>query len=189
MSLLETDPDVVDYLLRRKASQWVNHIKNKNKTPQCINVWRFTFDDVLLYESQELRSAADWGALHPKWVPLLQRLQQGVQWWGVPLWQQLPSDEWATSRTGQPGRWAAFPHPGTLRCGGACDQLEQRIWKLGQSSAHSQCLSPVSRSSMTNLLLSLDTISEEHANIWGAWHTTLKPILKDQQFTGKQYTG
>lgn len=32
MSLLETDPDVVDYLLRRKASQWVNHIKNKNKT-------------------------------------------------------------------------------------------------------------------------------------------------------------
>lgn len=32
-----------------------------------------------------------------------------------------------------------------------------------------------------------DTISEEHANIWGTWHTTLKPILKDQQFTGKHF--
>lgn len=32
----------------------------------------------------------------------------------------------------------------------------------------------------------LDTVSEEHTNIWGTWHTTLKPILKDQQFTGNQ---
>lgn len=31
MSLLETDPDVVDYLLRRKASQWVGHNNNKTK--------------------------------------------------------------------------------------------------------------------------------------------------------------
>lgn len=38
-----------------------------------------------------------------------------------------------------------------------------------------------------SLLLPSDTISEEHANIWGTWHTTLKPILKDQQFTGKQF--
>lgn len=38
-----------------------------------------------------------------------------------------------------------------------------------------------------NSLISLDTISEEHANIWGTWHTTLKPILKDQQFTGNTH--
>lgn len=151
-------------------------------------MWPFTLDVVLLYESQELRSAADWGALHPKWVALLQRLQQGVQWWGVPLWQQLPGDEWAASRTGQPGRWAALTHSGKVRSGGACDWLEQRSWKLWLSNAHCQGLSPMSSSNMTSLLFSLDTISEEHANIWGAWHTTLKPILKDQQFTGKQYT-
>lgn len=97
-------------------------------------------------EPQELRSAADWGALHPERAPLLQRLQQGVQWRGVPLWQQLPGDERAASRTGQPGRWADFPHPGTVRSGGAGDQLEQRVWswKLGvqrwtfQSKANSQ---------------------------------------------------
>lgn len=41
---------------------------------------------------------------------------------------------------------------------------------------------------MTIVSFSLDTMSEEHANIWGTWHTTLKPILKDQQFTGKQIT-
>eukprot|EP00064_Thunnus_orientalis_P009297 superscaffoldBa00001170_g9320 len=29
-----------------------------------------------------------------------------------------------------------------------------------------------------------DSISEEHANIWGTWHTTLKPALKDQPYTG-----
>lgn len=28
MSLLETDPDVVDYLLRRKATQWVTHTQH-----------------------------------------------------------------------------------------------------------------------------------------------------------------
>lgn len=27
-------------------------------------------------------------------------------------------------------------------------------------------------------------ISEEHANIWGAWHTTLKPGLQEQPYTG-----
>lgn len=27
--------------------------------------------------------------------------------------------------------------------------------------------------------------SEEHANIWGAWHSTLKPGLKDQPYAGK----
>lgn len=41
---------------------------------------------------------------------------------------------------------------------------------------------------MRNVSFSLDTISEEHANIWGTWHTTLKPILKDHQFTGKLFT-
>lgn len=46
----------------------------------------------------------------------------------------------------------------------------------------------MSRSNMKNVSFPLDTISEEHANIWGTWHTTLKPILKDQQFTGKQLT-
>lgn len=35
------------------------------------------------------------------------------------------------------------------------------------------------------LFLPSDGISEEHANIWGTWHTTLKPILKDQSYRGK----
>lgn len=39
---------------------------------------------------------------------------------------------------------------------------------------------------LTPLSLPLDAISEEHANIWGTWHTTLKPTLKDQSYTGKQ---
>lgn len=41
---------------------------------------------------------------------------------------------------------------------------------------------------MTGLLLPSDAISEEHANIWGTWHTTLKPTLKDQAYTGKLFS-
>ena len=32
-----------------------------------------------------------------------------------------------------------------------------------------------------------DAASEEHANIWGTWHSTLKPALKDQPYTGKPF--
>lgn len=33
-----------------------------------------------------------------------------------------------------------------------------------------------------------DAVSEEHANIWGTWHSTLKPSLNDQPYAGKQFS-
>lgn len=30
-------------------------------------------------------------------------------------------------------------------------------------------------------------LSEEHANIWGTWHSTLKPALKSQSYTGNTF--
>lgn len=146
-------------------------------------------------QSQEFRPAADWGLLQPERAPLLQWLQQAVQRRGVPLRQQLSGDEWAASWTEQPWWWAAFARSRTVQPCGAGGRLEQGVWswKLGlqrwtfHPKARSQGFSSVSRSNVTNVSFSLDTISEEHTNIWGTWHTTLKPILKDQQFTGKQF--
>lgn len=55
----------------------------------------------------------------------------------------------------------------------------------GKGQCHMSChgwLSPVS----LGFSLCPDGVSEEHANIWGTWHATLKPTLKDQQhFSGK----
>lgn len=83
---------------------------------------------VLRYEPQELRPAADRGALHPERAPFLQWLQQGVQWRGVPLWQQLPGPERAERGAGKPGQRAAFPCPRAVQPGGAGGRLEQRAW-------------------------------------------------------------
>lgn len=83
---------------------------------------------VLRYEPQELRPAADRGALHPERAPFLQWLQQGVQWRGVPLWQQLPGPERAERGARKPGQRAAFPCPRAVQPGGAGGRLEQRAW-------------------------------------------------------------
>lgn len=125
MSLLETDPDVVDYLLRRKASQWVTHT---SITWCCASRSVSFFLFYQLFFPQESWPVAVRGALHPERTPFLQRLQQGIQWWIVPLWQQLPDPEWEERRTREPRQWAALPCPRAVQPGGAGGWLEQRAW-------------------------------------------------------------
>uniref|UniRef100_UPI0037E7BFF7 rho GTPase-activating protein 6-like isoform X1 n=1 Tax=Semicossyphus pulcher TaxID=241346 RepID=UPI0037E7BFF7 len=122
MSLLETDPDVVDYLLRRKASQSPDMLQ----TEEPFNL-------------SERRSSSDSNKVSSGEVspydnnsPVLsERREPGSpgseQLYRVPEHFTLPgADTWGTK----------------------------------------------------------DSLSEEHANIWGTWHTTLKPALKDQPYAG-----
>uniref|UniRef100_A0A8D3EDB5 Rho GTPase activating protein 6 n=1 Tax=Scophthalmus maximus TaxID=52904 RepID=A0A8D3EDB5_SCOMX len=108
MSLLETDPDVVDYLLRRKASQSPDLLPTEE--PFTLSERRSSSDS----------NKASSGEVSPydNNSPVL------------------------SERRGDPGSPGAYTVP-------------------------------------------LNTTSEEHVNIWGTWHSTLKPTLKDQSFTGE----
>ncbi|KAJ0009285.1 hypothetical protein NQD34_000987, partial [Periophthalmus magnuspinnatus] len=122
MSLLETDPDVVDYLLWRKASQ--SSDLHQPEEPFTLSERRSSSDS----------NKASSGEVSPydNNSPVLSERREG----------------------GSPGNEALFRIP---------EQLP------GQGH---------------NWNKEKETISEEHANIWGTWHSTLKPALKEQSYTG-----
>nr|XP_046237946.1 rho GTPase-activating protein 6-like isoform X2 [Scatophagus argus] len=128
MSLLETDPDVVDYLLRRKASQSPDLLQTEEP---------FTLSE--RHSSSDSNKASS-GEVSPydNNSPVLSE-RRGEP--GIPGSEPLFRIPGPYSLVGQPGAETWGPK---------------------------------------------DAISEEHANIWGTWHTTLKPVLKDQAYAGSQ---
>ncbi|XP_045911750.1 rho GTPase-activating protein 6-like isoform X2 [Micropterus dolomieu] len=133
MNLLETDPDVVDYLLRRKASQSPDLLPTEE--PFTLSECRSSSDS----------NKASSGEVSPydNNSPVL------------------------SERRGEPGS------PG----GEQLFRVPEQYSLVGQVAAWS-------REPGADTWGTKDTVSEEHANIWGTWHTTLKPTLKDQPYTG-----
>ncbi|XP_029305804.1 rho GTPase-activating protein 6-like isoform X2 [Cottoperca gobio] len=133
MNLLETDPDVVDYLLRRKASQSPDLLQSDEP-----------------FTPNEGHSSSDSNKVSSGEVS--------------PYDNNSPILSERRGEPGSPGSETLFhvPEPYTL---------------VGQVAGWS-------REPGADAWGTKDAISEEHANIWGTWHTTLKPTLKDQAFTG-----
>ncbi|KAL3999374.1 nuclear factor, interleukin 3 regulated [Sarotherodon galilaeus] len=132
MSLLETDPDVVDYLLRRKASH-----------PDLLQPEEpFALSE--RHSSSDSNKASS-GEVSPydNNSPVLSE-RRGEP--GSPASEQLYRVPEQYSLVGQTGA-VTWGYKGE-RC----------------------------------------TMSEEHANIWGTWHSTLKSALKNQTHTGKQFS-
>ncbi|XP_059183940.1 rho GTPase-activating protein 6-like [Centropristis striata] len=132
MNLLETDPDVVDYLLRRKASQ----------SPDLLQAEEaFTLSE--RHSSSDSNKASS-GEVSPydNNSPILSERREA----------------------GSPGSEPLFRVP-------------EQFSVVGQ-------VAPWSREPGADTWGAKDPISEEHANIWGTWHATLKPALKDQTYTG-----
>ncbi|MED6263765.1 hypothetical protein CHARACLAT_007934 [Characodon lateralis] len=117
MSLLETDPDVVDYLLRRKASQSPDLLQPEEP-----------------FSLSERRSSSDSNKVSSGEVS--------------PYDNNSPV---LSERRGEPGSPAS----------------EQQFPVVEQVPDWSR-----------------EPSKEEHANIWGTWHSTLKPVLKNQSYTG-----
>ncbi|XP_041834223.1 rho GTPase-activating protein 6-like isoform X3 [Melanotaenia boesemani] len=129
MSLLETDPDVVDYLLRRKASQSPDLLQseepfNLNEHHSSSDSNKVSSGEVSPYDNNS---------------PVL------------------------NERRGEPGS------PG----GDQNFRVPEQYSVVGQVAGWS-------RESGADTWGS----KEDHANIWGTWHSTLKPALKNQPFTG-----
>uniref|UniRef100_A0A7N8XWU7 Rho GTPase activating protein 6 n=1 Tax=Mastacembelus armatus TaxID=205130 RepID=A0A7N8XWU7_9TELE len=128
MSLLETDPDVVDYLLRRKASQSPDLLQPEE--PFTLSECRSSSD-----------SKASSGEVSPydNNSPVLSERREEP---GSPDREQVfrIPERYALAR--QAAGWGR--EPGTDTWG----------------------------------------TKEEHVNIWGTWHSTLKPTLKDKMHTG-----
>ncbi|XP_070786782.1 rho GTPase-activating protein 6-like isoform X2 [Enoplosus armatus] len=129
MSLLETDPDVVDYLLRRKASQSPDLLQTEE--PFTLSERRSSSDS----------TKASSGEVSPydNNSPVLSE-RRGEP--GSPGSEQLFRVPEHYTLVGQVAGWSREPGADT--------------WGA----------------------------KEEHANIWGTWHATLKPTLKDQPYAG-----
>uniref|UniRef100_A0A8C6KBU1 Rho GTPase activating protein 6 n=1 Tax=Nothobranchius furzeri TaxID=105023 RepID=A0A8C6KBU1_NOTFU len=115
MSLLETDPDVVDYLLRRKASQTPDILQSEE--PFNLN---------------KRHSSSD-------------------------------------SNKASSGEVSPYDNNSPV--------LSERRGELGSPANDQQQYSVVGQEA------GLDSW-DDHANIWGTWHSTLKPALKNQPCTG-----
>ncbi|XP_034409443.1 rho GTPase-activating protein 6-like isoform X2 [Cyclopterus lumpus] len=133
MNLLETDPDVVDYLLRRKASQSPDLLQPEEP-----------------FSPSERRSSSDSNKVSSGEVS--------------PYDNNSPV---LSERRGEPGS----PGSGPLFCVPEQFTLAGQVAGWGGEPGG-------------DAWGSKDAISEEHANIWGTWHTTLKPTLKDYAHTG-----
>ncbi|XP_047433045.1 rho GTPase-activating protein 6-like isoform X2 [Mugil cephalus] len=129
MSLLETDPDVVDYLLRRKASQSPDLLQPEEP---------FTLS--------ERRSSSD-----------SNKVSSGEL---SPYDNNSPVLSERRGEAGSPGSEQLFRVPERYSLAG-------QVAGWGRESGADTWGS-----------------KEEHANIWGTWHTTLKPALKNQTYTG-----
>ncbi|XP_034720490.1 rho GTPase-activating protein 6-like isoform X1 [Etheostoma cragini] len=133
MNLLETDPDVVDYLLRRKASQSPDLLQSDE--PFALSE-RHSSSDSNKVSSGEVSP-------YDNNSPIL------------------------SERRGEPGSPGSEP----------LFRVPEQYTLLGHVAGWS-------REPGADPWGAKDAISEEHANIWGTWHTTLKPTLKDQAYTG-----
>ncbi|KAM6945791.1 rho GTPase-activating protein 6 [Aplochiton taeniatus] len=132
-SLLETDPDVVDYLLRRKASQSPDLLPSEEP-----------------FSLSERRSSSD-------------------------------------SNKASSGEVSPYDNNSPVLCerhGELGSPVCDRLFRVPEQHTLVGQVAGRNRASITNAWASKDAISEEHANIWGAWHTTLKPGLKEQSHTG-----
>ncbi|XP_031147665.1 rho GTPase-activating protein 6 isoform X1 [Sander lucioperca] len=133
MNLLETDPDVVDYLLRRKASQSPDLLQSEE--PFALSE-RHSSSDSNKVSSGEVSP-------YDNNSPIL------------------------SERRGEPGSPGSEP-----------------LFRVPEQSTLVGQVAGWSREPGADPWGAKDAISEEHANIWGTWHTTLKPTLKDQAYTG-----
>ncbi|XP_042152915.1 rho GTPase-activating protein 6 isoform X2 [Oncorhynchus tshawytscha] len=130
MTLLETDPDVVDYLLRRKASQSPDVLRSEDP-----------------FSLSERRSSSDSN--------------------------KVSSGELSPYDNNSP---ILSEHPGEGNSPGS-----ERLFHVPeQYTLVSQVAGRTRDTHGSNPWVS----KEEHANIWGAWHSTLKPGLKDQPYAG-----
>ncbi|XP_038835727.1 rho GTPase-activating protein 6-like isoform X1 [Salvelinus namaycush] len=123
MSLLETDPDVVDYLLRRKASQSPDVLRSEDP-----------------FSLSERRSSSD-----------SNKVSSG---------ELSPYDNNSPILSEHPGEGTS---PGSEQY----TLVRQVAGRTRDTHGSNPWVS-----------------KEEHANIWGAWHSTLKPGLKDQPYAG-----
>ncbi|XP_070969451.1 rho GTPase-activating protein 6-like isoform X2 [Oncorhynchus clarkii lewisi] len=130
MTLLETDPDVVDYLLRRKASQSPDVLRSEDP-----------------FSLSERRSSSD-----------SNKVSSG---------ELSPYDNNSPILSEHPGEGTS---PGSERLFHVPEQYTLVRQVEGRTRNPHGSNPWVSK--------------EEHANIWGAWHSTLKPGLKDQPYAG-----
>ncbi|XP_046886834.1 rho GTPase-activating protein 6-like isoform X2 [Hypomesus transpacificus] len=134
MSLLETDPDVVDYLLRRKASQSPDLLRSEDP-----------------FSLSERRSSSD-------------------------------------SNKASSGEVSPYDNNSPVLCerrGEGCSSPgSERLFRVPEQYTLVGQVAGRAREPASSSWAAKDTITEEHVNIWGAWHSTLKPGLKDQTYTG-----
>ncbi|XP_058237212.1 rho GTPase-activating protein 6 isoform X2 [Hemibagrus wyckioides] len=139
MNLLETDPDVVDYLLRRKAS----HAELLNSEASLsLSECRSSSDS----------NKASSGEVSPydNNSPVLSERRGG----------DLPKE--------------SEVHSGRVQSTERLFCVPEQYSLVGQVTGRS-------RETGSNIW---SPTKEEHANIWGAWHTTLKQGLQEQSYTG-----
>ncbi|XP_030636079.1 rho GTPase-activating protein 6-like [Chanos chanos] len=140
MSLLETDPDVVDYLLRRKASQ----------SPDLLNSEASFALNERLSSSDSNKVSSGEVSPYDNNSPVL-----------------------SERRGGDGGGGTAGPVPGA-----------DRLFRVPEQYALVGQVAGRARETPTSPWSPAKDMSEEHVNIWGAWHSTLKPGLKEQTYTG-----
>uniref|UniRef100_A0A8C7ZE81 Rho GTPase activating protein 6 n=1 Tax=Oryzias sinensis TaxID=183150 RepID=A0A8C7ZE81_9TELE len=159
MNLMETDPDVVDYLLRRKASQSPDLLQSEEP---------FNLSE---HHSSTDSNKASSGEVSPydNNSPVLSE-RRGES--GSSPGEQLANVPENYSEVGQ----------------------ETDSWgSKGELLFSSVYYGPFFKGSflMTHFIFikknSYMLLSEEHANIWGTWHSTLKPALKSQSYTGNTF--
>ncbi|XP_023821516.1 rho GTPase-activating protein 6 isoform X3 [Oryzias latipes] len=121
MNLMETDPDVVDYLLRRKASQSPDLLQSEEP-----------------FNLSEHHSSTD-------------------------------------SNKASSGEVSPYDNNSPV--------LSERRGESGSSPGEQLANVPENYSEVGQETDSWGS-KEEHANIWGTWHSTLKPALKSQSYTG-----
>ncbi|KAK3530391.1 hypothetical protein QTP86_024424, partial [Hemibagrus guttatus] len=143
MSLMETDPDVVDYLLRRKASQ--SAVLLNSETSLSLSECRLSSDS----------NKASSGEVSPydNNSPVLSERRGG---------ELAKEGEVHSGRVHSTERLFCVPEQYSL------------VGQVGQVTGRS-------RDTGSNIW---SPAKEEHANIWGAWHTTLKQGLQEQSYTG-----
>ncbi|KAJ3584472.1 hypothetical protein NHX12_014967 [Muraenolepis orangiensis] len=152
MSLLETDPDVVDYLSPELAPSDGSFSLSERRSSSSST--KLSSGEVSPYDNNSPVMSERRGPGAPPLPAVL-----------------LPPPP------------CLLPDPCLLRLGGGGQPQ-------GQQMPERQPASTGPRGPRGPLLGKInpwggrDTISEEHANIWGAWHTTLKPMTNDQSDAG-----
>ncbi|XP_029459141.1 LOW QUALITY PROTEIN: rho GTPase-activating protein 6 [Rhinatrema bivittatum] len=138
ISLLETDPDVVDYLLRRKASQSSSPELRGSEGPFCIEGRHSSTDS-------NKASSGDVSPYDNNSPVLSERSLRAKQ-----------EDEVSSS---------------------------DHLFKVPEQYTLVGHMQPKSRDVSAGLWAGKD-IPEDHFNIWGTWHSTLKSSSKDQGKSG-----